>query len=336
MENRRSETGQECSGKLGSCVRRATRTTPTPEDRSLATLTALSFVSSCICTFAPAGSVWRVVVNKATLTEVVGLALPYFCLFAQGYFWALYGVVVKSMEIADVNVLCSVVCLIYLSVLASFVDQEGQEGCPKDKQFAFIRDGSTVRTFLGIGCLALAVVSALILSVRNTTLQSELLAYTALCFNIGIFLAPMRQCVQALRTGSSEGFPLALTVAGFISCGLWGQYSILTHNFAYLIPNALGLLCNSIQIGIVAWVHVFGRVQDSTVESSREAQPRSASLRVQWPAISYGTLECVQDSDLPAAEEEIPAADDEDAGPLDSALGSSETGGSGTASSALG
>eukprot|EP00746_Dinoflagellata_sp_MGD_P149599 gnl/MRDRNA2_/MRDRNA2_81602_c0_seq1.p1 gnl/MRDRNA2_/MRDRNA2_81602_c0~~gnl/MRDRNA2_/MRDRNA2_81602_c0_seq1.p1 ORF type:complete len:139 (+),score=28.08 gnl/MRDRNA2_/MRDRNA2_81602_c0_seq1:303-719(+) len=88
-------------------------------------------------------------------------------------------------------------------------------------------------------------------------LRSELMAYTALIFNIGIFLYPMRQCADALQKGSTAGFPVALSVAGFVSCALWAQYSALTHNFEYLIPNLLGCLCNGVQICVVGWIHAF-------------------------------------------------------------------------------
>jgi len=204
---------------------------PAP-DRSLATITALSLVSSAIVIFSPAASVYRCVAGKATEEEINGLAAPYFFLFAQSYFWALFGLEANNAEIANINIFGTVVCVIYLVVMAACLGtpEEGQKSMSQyqSKFGVMAQTGMTVRMLLGYGVLLCAVVSVFELLVEDDPLRSELLAYTALCFNISIFLYPMRQCADAIRKGTTVGFPVALSVAGFVSCALWAQYSALT------------------------------------------------------------------------------------------------------------
>lgn len=237
--------------------------TPQPtdlaRDQSLATVTALSLVSSAIVIFAPVSSVWRVMEGRAGQEEIVGLAGPYYFLFGQGYFWALFGMEADNADIANINIFGSVVCVLYLVVLAAFGGgpDEGQKNKQHGNKGVVGQTGMTVRALLGYGVLLCAVISAFELLVEDAPLRSELLAYTALIYNISIFLYPMRQCADAIRTQSTVGFPVALSVAGFVSCALWAQYSALTHNYEYLIPNCLGLLCNGCQICVIGWIYIY-------------------------------------------------------------------------------
>lgn len=242
-------------------------------DKSLATVTALSFVSSAIVTFAPVTSIVRVMGDKASSEEISGLAPPYFFLWAQSYFWALYGMVVGNADIAGINVLGFLVTGFYLTALASHEDPDEElQKIGSDEKFF---GGTSIRHMLGLATLLSALISWCALSVEDKSLQSELLAYMALCFNMGMVLAPLRQCADALRKKDMVGFPVALTIANFMSCGLWAQYSALTHNMAYLVPNILGLLCNGIQMCIVAWVHVFF---DKSQEEAERDRPSAGDL----------------------------------------------------------
>lgn len=247
--------------------------TPAPKatmDESLATVTALSFVSSAIVTFAPMTSIFRVLNGEAKSEEVAGLAAPYFFLFAQGYFWALYGLVVGNADIAAINILGIVVAGFYLIALAGHEDPDEPQKTVDDENL--LHRIGTVRNLLGMSTLACGVISACNLSVEDQSLRSELLAYTALCFNMGMVLAPLRQCADALKKKAMEGFPVALTIANFMSCGLWAQYSALTHNMAYLVPNMLGLLCNGIQMCVVAWVYIWhGKSEEDPLRERRSA-----------------------------------------------------------------
>lgn len=256
--------------------------TPTPApaadstmDKSLATVTALSFVSSAIVTFAPMTSIFRVLNGEAKSEEVAGLAAPYFFLFAQGYFWALYGLVVGNADIAAINILGVLVAGFYLIALSGHEDPDEQLQKVVDDD-NFFREIGTVRNLLGMATLACAIISACALTVEDQSLQSELIAYVALCFNMGMVLAPLRQCADAIKKRAMEGFPVALTIANFMSCGLWAQYSALTHNMAYLVPNMLGLLCNGIQMCVVAWVYIW-HASDHPHEPPRE-RPSAADL----------------------------------------------------------
>merc|ERR1719387_1617659 len=80
-------------------------------------------------------------------------------------------------------------------------------------------------------------------------------SWSATLFACLLNIAPMCQSLEVIRTKSLEGFPVALTVAGFIASGVWTEYSLAIHDYGYLLPNLLGVILNGIQISIICWVY---------------------------------------------------------------------------------
>merc|ERR1719387_887651 len=98
----------------------------------------------------------------------------------------------------------------------------------------------------------------------------QIFSWTATFFACMLNIAPMCQSLEVIRTKSLEGFPVALTVAGFISSGIWSEYSLAIHDYGYLLPNLLGVIMNGIQIGIVCWVYVKQMEAEDNEGSSME------------------------------------------------------------------
>lgn len=213
------------------------------QDVNLAALVALGLVSNCGLILSPLLSIWRICNGEVNNDyEIQDLAGPYFLLYAQSHLWALYGVTTGTPEISYINVLGALVCLLYLVIMAAFADAKGQ---------------TNVRLLLSLGVLGTGVISCLTLMIDVPDLRAEVLAYAGVSFTILMMLAPMRVCIEVVRRRDTAGFPLALTIAGFVSCCLWAQYSAMTHDIFYLIPNVCGIMLNGLQIAVVTWVHVW-------------------------------------------------------------------------------
>merc|ERR1719217_775323 len=113
----------------------------------------------------------------------------------------------------------------------------------------------------------LIVVSFGVMASFEPVRRLQIFSHAATFFAILLNVAPMVQIAEVVRTKSTDGFPVALTVAGFISSALWSEYSLLIHDTAYLMPNLLGVIMNGVQLGAVCWVYV-----KFTLESMDEAE----------------------------------------------------------------
>lgn len=87
------------------------------------------------------------------------------------------------------------------------------------------------------------------------TSKEQIYSYLGLIMNILVYLVPCAQLADVIETGDADLFPVpALTFAGLIANGLWGDYSLRVHSIAYFVSNMLGVVCNSMQL--VVWSYV--------------------------------------------------------------------------------
>merc|ERR1719321_492900 len=120
-------------------------------------------------------------------------------------------------------------------------------------------------------CLAVLVISTLTAIVSFGQKQRlHIFSMTATFFACMLNVAPMVQSMEVIRTKDLAGFPVALTVAGFLASGVWAEYSLAIHDYGYLLPNLLGVVMNGIQICIVCWVYSKNMESDNDNESSME------------------------------------------------------------------
>merc|ERR1719316_568650 len=172
--------------------------------------------------------------------ELMGLLIPYSLYFTQCFLWSFYGILTDHLAIAQINVLGTVMCLMYLIIMA---------------QYAQLKDRVVLRPMV---CLCVSILFFVTMSCIVSFNQKQRLmvfSYSATFFAVCLNIAPMVQSLEVIRTKSLEGFPVALTVAGFISSGIWSEYSMAIHDYGYLLPNLLGVLMNGVQICIVCWVY---------------------------------------------------------------------------------
>eukprot|EP00746_Dinoflagellata_sp_MGD_P124484 gnl/MRDRNA2_/MRDRNA2_59085_c0_seq2.p1 gnl/MRDRNA2_/MRDRNA2_59085_c0~~gnl/MRDRNA2_/MRDRNA2_59085_c0_seq2.p1 ORF type:complete len:346 (+),score=48.05 gnl/MRDRNA2_/MRDRNA2_59085_c0_seq2:105-1040(+) len=203
-------------------------------------LNTLGVCASCCCIFSPMGSMFKIMRYSASGKELMGLLIPYSLYFAQCFLWSFYGILTDHLAIAQINVLGTIMCLMYLCIMANY---------------AQLKDRVVLRPMV---CLCVSLLFFLTMSSivwfdqkRRLVLFSYSATFFAACLNI----APMVQSFDVIRTKSLEGFPVALTVAGFISSCIWSEYSLAIKDYGYLLPNLLGVCLNGIQIAIVFWVY---------------------------------------------------------------------------------
>ncbi|KAF4749943.1 hypothetical protein FOZ63_010396 [Perkinsus olseni] len=200
----------------------------------LRTLTYMAMALSALSVLSPLPDFIEMLRAK----RAKGSALPYSTLFTQAYLWVWYGYLTAHWDIVHINLLTVFISAFYVAVFASY-------------------DGHVVSKAATLLSVMAVVVGALICntSLSDSKLKVQVFAYSATTLSIILCAAPTPQIVTVVRSKSLEGYPTALTVAGFISCCLWAQCSILMHSLPYLIPNLVGVFLNGAQLMVVIWIH---------------------------------------------------------------------------------
>eukprot|EP00746_Dinoflagellata_sp_MGD_P006237 gnl/MRDRNA2_/MRDRNA2_112134_c0_seq1.p1 gnl/MRDRNA2_/MRDRNA2_112134_c0~~gnl/MRDRNA2_/MRDRNA2_112134_c0_seq1.p1 ORF type:complete len:310 (+),score=38.40 gnl/MRDRNA2_/MRDRNA2_112134_c0_seq1:156-1085(+) len=206
----------------------------------LDTLTSIALCASCFTIFSPMGSMFSIMRYGASGKEIMGLLVPYFMLFAQCYLWSWYGILLSNPSITRVNVLGTSMCLMYLLIMVNYAS-------PKDRR--------VLQPMVALMVVMVVIASLTIASGFHMDRRKEMFSNVATLFAILLNVSPMVQIIEVVKTKNLEGFPVALTVAGFISSSLWSEYSIMIHAIPYLIPNLLAVVMNGMQIVVICWVY---------------------------------------------------------------------------------
>merc|ERR1719161_698925 len=170
----------------------------------------------------------------------MGLLVPYSLYFVQCFLWSFYGILTDHIAIAQINVLGTTMCLMYLVIMANY---------------AQLKDRVVLRPMISLCVTVLILTSLSCIMSFGQKQRLQIFSWSATFFACMLNIAPMVQSLEVIRTKCLEGFPVALTVAGFISSGIWSEYSLAIHDYGYLLPNLLGVIMNGVQICIVCWVY---------------------------------------------------------------------------------
>merc|ERR1719379_2499978 len=190
----------------------------------------------------------------------MGLLIPYSLYFTQCFLWSFYGILTDHLAIAQINVLGTTMCLMYLMIMANY---------------AALKDRVLLRPMLCLGVAVLFMTSMGCLISCSQKQRLHIFSMTATFFACMLNIAPMVQSLEVIRTKNLDGFPVALTVAGFLSSCIWSEYSLAIHDYGYLLPNLLGVIMNGVQICIVCFVYY----------KQMESEPDEGSAMV--PILSY-------------------------------------------------
>mmetsp|Transcript_15718 Transcript_15718/g.37947 ORF Transcript_15718/g.37947 Transcript_15718/m.37947 type:complete len:377 (-) Transcript_15718:109-1239(-) len=205
----------------------------------LQAISTLGICASCFMIFSPLSTMFSILRTGRTGKES---PVPYFMLWAQAFFWIFYGVLTSHPDIVHINMLTAVMASAYLLIL----------GCHANKE-----DRHIVQPLIIAGVMTAMGFSAWTLSLGEIYSEVRVFGQVAFVLNIIQGVAPTSLAIEAVRSKSLEGFPVALTAAGFVANTLWAQYAMLVHSTYYLIPNAVGSIFAAAQLAAVAYVHVF-------------------------------------------------------------------------------
>lgn len=222
-------------------------------------LAQIATVASCCVILSPASSIVGVMRSSPTAKEIKGFMIPYGMLYAQSFLWVFYGIATLNPPIVRINCLGSAISLVYLVILANHYPE------PERK---------LVQSTLGACVTAMVVFSLLTIGLKNPEDREWIFAWSAIVFNVFLIVAPLRSILEVMQSSSLEGYPLGLTVCGFFSCVLWGEYSIATHSLLYLMPNLMGIVVNGFQLAVVAWIYF--RYGPAPATSLAEAEAEEA------------------------------------------------------------
>lgn len=177
-----------------------------------------------------------------------------------------YGYLTAHRDIFHINLLAVFTSTFYVGVFAFY-------------------DADAVNRFTTVLVVTTVVVAALVCdtNISDAKLKIEIFAFSATTLSIILCASPTPQIVTVIRSKSLEGYPTALTVAGFISSCLWAQCSILMHSLPYLVPNLVGVLFNGAQLVVVIWIYARAPPEPPLVSpqtsTATEGIPRLISYR---------------------------------------------------------
>lgn len=72
-------------------------------------------------------------------------------------------------------------------------------------------------------------------------------------FNVFIYIVLLDKVKAVLEEKNSELINMPLTLACLMNASTWGAYAVLVKNSYMFIPNAVGVMCASLQIYLFLW-----------------------------------------------------------------------------------
>lgn len=195
----------------------------------------LAVVAGCFLFVSPMESVLQAQREQLSLKELASWFVPTYFIFAQSFLWACYGFLTGGLAIARFNAFGAFMCLAYFGLISN-------KAQPKETLQPLILLAILCIVVFSVGVMALA---------RDPSLA---FAFSATLFNLGMIIAPIREAVFVVQTGSCGQFPMAITIASLLQSLFWAQYSMLVHDRLYLIPNLIGTVVCGAELFVVYWI----------------------------------------------------------------------------------
>jgi len=214
-------------------------------EAALTFVSTLAMIASCTVILSPMSFMIKVSNGKAVSDDMMLLLPSMVMMFVQAVLWTAFGFVTTRSCICHINMFGAIMAATYLRILAQGVDGSHQW-----------KVGVMVN---GVMIVTLVFVVVILALLHNVEVQERILSAVAIFFNMGLFVAPLGYLAEVFEMKKKPGnFPLGLTLCGFFSSVLWAQYAIMTRDWAYLVPNVLGIACNG--LSLVIYTHLFIQV----------------------------------------------------------------------------
>ncbi|XP_055386229.1 sugar transporter SWEET1-like isoform X2 [Condylostylus longicornis] len=168
---------------------------------------------------------------KKSTSESSGF--PFICGMLSCSLWLQYGFLTDDNVLITVNSVGTVLMLFY--VLSYYIFTVNKQ--------------SYIRQFL----IAFIILLSVILYTRqedDLALKQNVIGYVCCCVTVTFFGSPLSQLFQVIKTRSTEFLPFPLIVCSFIVSLQWFIYGVLMDDVFIEIPNFLGCLLSSVQLGL--------------------------------------------------------------------------------------
>jgi len=243
-----------------------------PSSSSADAVLLLALCSSCAQILVPMKSAFfgssASLPAQAAPKDRQGLVVTSATLFAQCYYWAIYGHLIGQYDIFRFNSLGAVMCLAYLVFL-----------CRGSFHSSSSNGRSCVLAVTGIVATSLLLISLPVAAFG----KAQLCAYLAMLFSFLQSCTPLVKAVKMLREGSTCGFPYAIAVSSCISNILWADYALLVHDGMYFASNILNMIVASLALAL--GVHMSfgeGRGSSSLLSCDADAHPLMPRMPSAW------------------------------------------------------
>mmetsp|Transcript_6763 Transcript_6763/g.16640 ORF Transcript_6763/g.16640 Transcript_6763/m.16640 type:complete len:282 (-) Transcript_6763:303-1148(-) len=188
--------------------------------------------TSVLCSLAPLPTILEV-----SRTKSVGSLplLPYSSMAANGFIWALYGVLTDNPAIKWANIMGTVLGAYYVKAFSKY-NPPGSSNLP----------GTITQHMLAVAWIVFA--NGFIVT-NFPKKAAEIVGKEGVLIYIILFASPLAALKNVIETKSADSIPLPFTIASTINLSLWSVVGLLLLNdFNLYFPSMIGLLCALAQL----------------------------------------------------------------------------------------
>ncbi|XP_060726773.1 sugar transporter SWEET1 [Tachysurus vachellii] len=174
---------------------------------------------------------------KATQSADSVQFLPFLTTFLNNLGWLYYGVLIKDGTLMLVNSIGASLQCLYILTYFHYA---------KEKRRVFVQT-------LGMACVLCVswVYFSMIVPPGSTQLSQLGLACSV--FTITMYLSPLADLLEIIRTRSVERLSFSLTVATFFTSTSWALYGLQLGDYYIMVPNTPGIATSLIRF-LLFWL----------------------------------------------------------------------------------
>jgi solute carrier family 50 protein (sugar transporter) len=103
----------------------------------------------------------------------------------------------------------------------------------------------------------LVVFAMLFYFLEHTDILSLVFGYSCMIWNLLVFVAPFSTLRKVIRTSDASPIYIPFAIIGCIGCSFWCIYGFAINQVPLIVPNAIGVLLNVLQIAVSLYVNRF-------------------------------------------------------------------------------
>ena len=101
------------------------------------------------------------------------------------------------------------------------------------------------------------------------------LSYTAMCFNVMMFISPGQKIIRVIKEKNYKLIPIWTTIVNILCSSAWLGYGICINLISQIIPNSLGLFFSI--ANTLAWIYFYVK-RDKSKDNEGEEEEKEEEL----------------------------------------------------------